>query len=210
MPGLKPEAHKNLVITIVDRGVGDKVAEAFKSDSHDIRLVAMGLGTASSVVLSRLGLGESEKEVLMSIVPTPEAADSLARVKTQFHMDRPGHGVAFAIPLKGEGLMDQRFPYELIIAVSTKGFAEDVMETARRAGARGGTIVHARGVGSKETEMFFGIAIHPEKEMLLILADAETAPIITKAIADEKGVATEAHTVVFTLPVSDAVGLLGK
>ena len=37
--------------------------------------------------------------------------------------------------------------YQLIVTIIKKGFAQRVINAAKRAGARGGTILHGRGVG---------------------------------------------------------------
>ena len=57
--------------------------------------------------------------------------------------------------------------HDLILTIVERGYADDVMDAAKAAGARGGTILHARGTGSKEAEKFFGIIVQPEKELIL-------------------------------------------
>ena len=46
------------------------------------------------------------------------------------------------------------------------------METARKAGARGGTIIHARWAGSESVEEFYGITVQQEKEVIAIVSSA--------------------------------------
>ena len=43
--------------------------------------------------------------------------------------------------------MGQNNAFELIVCIVNRGFCDLVMETARGAGARGGTVLHARGGG---------------------------------------------------------------
>ena len=50
--------------------------------------------------------------------------------------------------------------HEVIFAIVSAGFAEDVMEVAKEQGARGGTILNARGVAKEDAASFFGITIH--------------------------------------------------
>jgi len=47
--------------------------------------------------------------------------------------------------------------YEVIFAIVDEGFAEDVMNVARNEGARGGTIINARGVDRADAAEFFDI-----------------------------------------------------
>ena len=97
--------------------------------------------------------------------------------------------------------------HEVIFAIVNSGFAEDVMEVARAEGARGGTILNARGVAREDAAAFFGITIHAEKEILMIVVEKSIRDRILNAIYREMGMAKAAQGIAFSLPVSDAVGL---
>ena len=97
--------------------------------------------------------------------------------------------------------------YKCILAIVNNGFAEEAMEAARAAGARGGTILHARGTTSKEAEKLFNITIEPEKEIVLILAGSERSDAILTALYTAIGTSTNAQGIAFALPVDEAVGL---
>ena len=73
--------------------------------------------------------------------------------------------------------------HEMIMCIVNAGFSETVMEAAKSAGARGGTILNGRGTANKEAESFFHIAIQPEKEIVMILVDAKI-----KALSMYRGV----------------------
>ena len=62
--------------------------------------------------------------------------------------------------------------YEVVFCVVNGGFSEAVMESARAAGARGGTVLSARGTANPRSEKFFGITILPNKEIVMILVDS--------------------------------------
>jgi len=72
----------------------------------------------------------------------------------------------------------------LITFIVNHGDAYDVMETAREAGAKGGTIVNAHGTGKEGDVQFFGISLMSEKEMLLIVAEKDLAQEILNAVKD--------------------------
>lgn len=97
--------------------------------------------------------------------------------------------------------------YSLIIIIVRRGFADVVMDAARTAGARGGTILNARGTGTSDTGTFLGVAIEPEKEMVLILTERDIRSAILKAVNKEAGLSTEGHGIGFALPVEEVVGL---
>ena len=96
--------------------------------------------------------------------------------------------------------------YELIIAIFESGYTDLVMDAAREAGAGGGTMIHAKGTGSKSPEKFFGMALAQEKEMVFIVSRSDQKKDIMRAISREAGPSTKAHALVFSLPVSETAG----
>lgn len=98
--------------------------------------------------------------------------------------------------------------HEVIFAIVNSGFAEEVMDVARENGARGGTILNARGVAGEEAAAFFGITLHAEKEILMIVVEKSLRDGILNAIYKQMGMAKKAQGIAFSLPVSDAAGLV--
>ena len=98
--------------------------------------------------------------------------------------------------------------HEVIFAIVNSGFAEDVMDVARREGVRGGTILNALGVAREEAAAFFGIAIHAEKEILMMVVEKDIRDNVLNAIYKEMGMDKPAHGIAFSLPVSDVAGLV--
>ena len=72
--------------------------------------------------------------------------------------------------------------YQVINVIVNKGYAEDAMAAARKAGASGGTIIGARGTAKEDDEQFFGMKIVPEKEMLIILVPEDKKNAIMEAV----------------------------
>ena len=87
-----------------------------------------------------------------------------------------------------------------------KPLVDAVMDAAREAGARGGTVLHGKGTGSKDAEKFFRVSIAQEKELILIVAKSDEKAAIMKSIVTNAGVNTEAGAVVISLPVSEVAG----
>lgn len=92
--------------------------------------------------------------------------------------------------------------YELVICVVNAGFSQNVMEAARAAGAKGGTILRARGSANPESEEFFNIKIQPDKELVMILVPKSIKDDVEKAVYKEAGIADEAKGIIFSLPVN--------
>ena len=98
--------------------------------------------------------------------------------------------------------------YEVILAIVDSGYADDVMYVAREQGARGGTIIDARGVAREEAAAFFGITLHSEKEIVMIVVPKNIKDLVLNAIYKEMGMAKKAHGIAFSLPITDTVGLV--
>ena len=98
--------------------------------------------------------------------------------------------------------------HEVIFAIVNSGFAEDVMDVAREQGARGGTILNGRGVAREEAAAFFGIPLHSEKEILMMVVEKTIKDNVLHAIYHEMGMGKPAQGIAFSLPVSDVAGLV--
>ncbi len=98
--------------------------------------------------------------------------------------------------------------FEVIFAIVNDGYAEDVMAVAREQGARGGTIINARGVAREEAAAFFGITVHTEKEIVMMVVPKDIKDNILNAIYKEMGMAKKAQGIAFSLPVTDTAGLV--
>lgn len=100
-----------------------------------------------------------------------------------------------------------KFENELILCVVNSGFSETVMAAATGAGARGGTVINARGTANKEAEKFFHITIHPDKEIVLILVPASIKDNVLHALYQNVGLDTECQGIAFSLPVDNVIKL---
>ena len=98
--------------------------------------------------------------------------------------------------------------YEVILAIVDEGYADDVMDVAREQGAKGGTILNARGVAKEEAAAFFGITLHTEKEIVMMVVTKDIKDNILNAIYKEMGMSKKAHGIAFSLPVTDTAGLV--
>ena len=97
--------------------------------------------------------------------------------------------------------------HEVIFAIVNSGFAEEAMDVAREQGARGGTILNARGVAREKEATFFGITVHAEKEILMMVVEKDFRDQVLNALYSRMGMANKAQGIAFSLPVSDAAGL---
>ena len=98
--------------------------------------------------------------------------------------------------------------HEVIFAIVNSGYAEEAMNIAREQGVRGGTILNARGVAREKEAAFFGISIHAEKEILMMVVEKEIRDNVLNAIYQRMDMSRKATGIAFSLPVSDAAGLV--
>ena len=221
-----------LLLTIVDRGKGEAVAQLLQREGALAHFIALGHGTAAKDLLSLLALKDTAKDVVCSFMQSQTAIRAMRKLSYALDIDLPGRGIAFTMPLgsvggnqtkeylSGEGKPEAQQEanmsinqqpdqpqHDLIVAIVNGGFTDLVMDAALPAGARGGTVVHARGAGARDVSQFFNLTIQPEKEMVLILTDHEHKVPIMQAITRGAGLNSEGKGIVFSLPVTDVMGV---
>jgi nitrogen regulatory protein PII len=97
--------------------------------------------------------------------------------------------------------------YEMILCIVNAGFSELVMDAAKEEGARGGTVIHARGTANKEAEQFFHIAIQPDKEIVMILVPENIKDNVLHSIYKIAGLKSEGRGIAFSVAVDEVVGI---
>lgn len=103
--------------------------------------------------------------------------------------------------------MTGEFAHEVIFCIVNAGFSDAVMDAAREFGAKGGTVLHARGTANPEAEKLFNITVQPEKEIVMILVDTDKKDEILKNLYIKVGLKTPGYGIAFSMPVSDVVGI---
>ena len=103
--------------------------------------------------------------------------------------------------------MTGEFAHEVIFCIVNAGFSDAVMDAAREFGAKGGTVLHARGTANPEAEKLFNITVQPEKEIVMILVDTDKKDEILKNLYTKVGRKTPGYGIAFSMPVSDVVGI---
>ena len=186
-----------LLVSIVPHDSGELISDAAKSAGAGGGTIAMGRGTASNGVLQLLGLGDTSKDIVY-IILEEEKCEAVRTAIISASESKKHFGVLFTLEVgsfvkagnakeisksesKGGSTMAAG-TYQMINVIVNKGYAEDAMEAARKAGAGGGTIMGARGTAKEGDAAFFGMKIVPEKEMLMILVPAEKKADIVAAI----------------------------
>ena len=213
----------NCIITVIPPAMAEELMAIRTELGLPLTIELRGHGTATKNVLDLLGLGSHEYRVGLTFADRRSTQALIDEARRRLYIDAPGHGIVAATPIKSVGggntlatlqngrapegtAPDIKYNYEIILAIANEGFTDAVMDAARGAGARGGTVLHGKGTASKDAEKFFNVSIASEKEVILIVAPASEKAAIMKAIIDRAGVGTEAGAVVMSLPVSALAG----
>lgn len=215
-----------MMVTITDRKQAKKFNTFYSENGLDVSINTLGHGTAASEVLDYFGLENNEKAVMFQFVTDETWKNVKKALQAQMKIEIPGTGIAFTVPLSSVGgkkalnyltagqtyikeeetsLKDTK--YELLVVIANQGNTELVMDAARKAKASGGTVIHAKGTGSRSAEKFLGVTLVPEKEMVFIVVRKDRKNDIMRSIMSEAGVESEAGAIVFSLPVTDTAGM---
>ena len=214
----------SFMLCIVDRRRSEAYVSLCRSLGLPLTLSMLGRGTAMRAHLDLYGLEATQKAVVATVADGQNARRLFREAKRQLYLDIPGNGIMLALPIKSVGggktlayLTDNRpleaqappagFEHELLVMILNEGYIDEVMEAAREAGAAGGTVLHAKGTGSKRGEKFFGVSLADEKDMVYIIAYADEKAAIMRAIHENAGPGTKAGAICFTLPISSVAGL---
>lgn len=98
---------------------------------------------------------------------------------------------------------------ELISCVVQRGHGDKVAKAAAHAGAKGATIFFARGIGARDSLGLLGLAIVPEKEVVMIVCREGETSAIFDAIVKEAHLDTPGMGIAYVLPIGKSVGVLG-
>ncbi len=214
----------NMVMAIINRDRHEAMEEIIHNLKLPLAMTLYARGTAQDEHLSLYGLASTPKALVFTVADGEQTKRLMRAAKLRMFIDIPGNGIMLSVPLKSVGggrtmayltdnmTMNGDRPsmdpsHELICVILNEGCSDMVMAAARPAGATGGTVLSGKGTGAREAEKFLGISLASEKDVLLIVADAEKKADIMKAIVQQAGPGTEAAAICFSLPVTGVEGL---
>lgn len=214
-----------MMITIGKRSKSEYYHGFFQEKEVKSSFGTFAYGTASQEMLEYLGIGNLEKCIIFSFMTMDKSREILHEINSREMLKKVGEGLAVTVPIgkidslkslntlvgevsfkEGEGYTLET-EFELIVIIANRGYSAEVMEVARGAGAKGGTVIHARGTGTESSEKFFGSLIGAEKEMIFIVAKSDISNGIIKSIKESNETNKNWEAMVFSLPVDDIAGL---
>jgi len=220
------ETNENLIydlnIFIVKAGMGSKILALGKELGISGGTILYGRGTVRNSILKFFELAESSKEIVFIISNRSLADNFLREAYDKFKFNKPNNGICFSICIcniigmqstvgevkeleeQGEGNMNL---YNSIFVIVDRGKGEKVVDVANEAGARGATIINARGSGIHEKAKIFAIEIEPEKEIVLILVEEKLTDKICTSIQENLEIDKPGKGIMFVQKVAKAYGL---
>lgn len=109
----------DVVFTIVSKGTGETVTNILRRNDVLECLTLHGRGTAPSNILKMLGLGSTEKEIVLGFVKNEKSHDIIKAIDKKLNFEKPGSGISFVVPMQSvAGIM--AFKY------LTTNYSEDI------------------------------------------------------------------------------------
>lgn len=225
-------AKMYFLVVIVNENQDSAIGKIVTDGGGSIILSTHGLGTASNDFYDVFGIANTKKRVLFAPIKSSSWVMIKKSLLARFSISDYSKGVAFLLPLssiigvssykflsgekdpkiKEEGStmeeIAERNDYEMVMAIVNDGFTDLVMDAAKAVGARGGTILTARGTGNKDIEKFFGVVITPEKQIVVILVSRKIKDAVMRAIYKAVGISEKGQGICFSIPVSDVAGVV--
>ena len=88
-----------LLVTIVSRKKAEYYTDLIQSLDVNMQVTAFGHGTADAKMLVYLGLADSDKAVIFSVIQQNKIPSAMNLLEDKFKTIKDGNGVAFTIPL---------------------------------------------------------------------------------------------------------------
>ena len=215
----------SFAVAIAQRGKGEKCAKIFSECGVNVQDIGLGHGTANTEIMDYLGLDEPEKDVILGLARTECIPDAFSRLGDEMGFMGRGTGIAFSVPVasmnagvadrigltdsyeRSKAMMEERF--EMIITVIDGGMTDIVMDAAKAAGARGGTVLKCRDMSPDGERRVFGVTMRQDREILMLVVPQKDKEKIMKAICSTVLSETEQHATAFSVGIDDVVGLRG-
>ena len=214
-----------LVFSIITRGKAKKYMESLQKRGMGFHIRANGVGTAPSEMMDIFGLGTNDKDIVITLAPENIINSYILDLNKEIGGSYEYGGLMMCVRLSaisrlgaeivnrtskeiystgGKKKVKSGQKHQLILVSVNQGYTDAVMQTARQAGAMGGTVMRARLSESSMMEQIGEFAVQEEREIITIFAPAGTATKIMEEVNRNHGVMSEANGIVMALPVDKA------
>ena len=117
------------------------------------------------------------------------------------------------IPVEEESIISPVIPveggqiFDCIMVIVDRGFADDVVDLARKSGATGATIIHGRGIDEHHRVMLpiMNIELQPEKEIILFVTNSNFSDQVADNLLSDKKIREDGDVDIYLCPVVDSM-----
>lgn len=227
----RKKIHPRLLLAVTQAQTEKKLKKALDFLHIPVFYQCRGEGTAPSEIMDILGMGGSTRLITLCFVPQFRVAETFRQLEEHLSIRRKGGGIVITTPLVGmqshllsmlndeakeqvkkrvEGVEEnvkEMSKYTVLWISVAGGYGDDVVEAAREAGARGGTMMKGKRCGTEYAMQCLGISMQDQQDFVMIVVPKEKKTAVMTAISEKCGLRTEAHGVVVALPVEDIMGV---
>lgn len=197
-----------LLRVILPRGKGSDVMDILKDHNALGISCYYGYGTANNTILNTLHADKIKKEIVMALLNEQEAKKILDDINEE--VSKSNTAIAFTSPIDYKGELNLKFDIEYVAmyVIVDRQLGQDAVNIAQANGAKGATLVHARGAGREVKSILMHMNIEPEKDIVIMLVKKELMEPIRNAIYNEMNLGDENKGIIYTLPVMEVRGLI--
>lgn len=213
------------LLSVVERGKGKKLMEALNAKDIRMHFQCVGFGTAPTEMMDIFGLGSKDKDIIISFAAEPAVLEVMTNFGSHFSSYSEYGGLMMVLKPSainrlvceilnhgvpqddGEGEraeMKNEHQMNLIMITVSQGYTDGVMQTAKRSGATGGTVIRGRLAEAEKLKEMAQIDIEEEREIIFILAPARVSNQIMEDVNREFGLKTGARGIMCAIPVEKA------
>ena len=145
------------------------------------------------------------KELLFALIPTEREDEYVEKIKERFHLSYNAMGIKSENQFEQKG--DESVGIKALFVIVDKGNADEVCEMANKKGAKGATIIHGRGTGSRIAHPLFDMVIEPEKEIIMFLLQEDKVEQISKDISERFEFNKPGTGILFVMDVKKTMGI---
>jgi hypothetical protein len=221
------EANERIMMSfsIITRGKAKKYMESLRKNGIGFHMQTTAVGTAPSEMMDIFGLGTNDKDIVISFAPEGIINSYVLNIHSGLDGSYEYGGLMICVrlsaisritselvnrasreinPTGGKKKVKSGQKHQLILVSVNQGYTDAVMETARAAGAMGGTVLRARLADGSVMDRVGETEVQQEREIITIFSPAGTAAKIMEEINRAHGALSEANGMVMALPVDKA------
>lgn len=208
----------NVMTLIISEHQANHFIDIIKEKSLYDGIVFLAKGTVKNSFLNLIGLKNQKMRLIDVLIESENSKEIMDYTAEKLKLNESNHGIAYLTSRrmlkdeKGESnasnTIGEKTMFKKITVIVNRGMADDVMDIARESGARGGTILHGKGTGTKNAAKLFGMEVEPEKELVLIIVPTEIEEKVVKNLYDNLEMQNSGNGILFVEDITDVRGIV--